>query len=303
MNSNKRIHNTSDTEQTSRKSQKITERNGTRDGAFYTSMWLIELVNLWARAYLINNGIDVDNVLILSPQAGDGRMVRLYKHSRAYDINPTHKDVIKYDYLKLNINEISEGYDNVIILENPNFNNDSGKHDHFVEFFNWAALYKKVSHIMTIGPDRFRSHTCMCELSTDFALKKWYIISSTGEEYEKASGKTATIPTSFQIWKRTDIPRIQQTREINILKHTNGTSPMCWVKRRPKKNQERVTLSRPPSGKNTIYPVYSLLPEQQTLDIVRRATNNINPDAFKNYSFVAGNIQNYINEVLDMLSI
>jgi hypothetical protein len=276
---------------------KSPERNGTGDGAHYTSHHLVAHVYLWVREYFADNGIDESKVLIIGPQAGDGRLVCDFENYLAYDKNPESSIVTKCETMDLDLDEVSEGYDTIIIVENPDFNNNGPKHNRYKNFFNHVAACDKVGLIMTIAPDRFRAHVCMRLLDKMFVLDKFHPIANNGDEYEKASGRTVKMPTSFLIWKRSLVPRVYDDKWINVEKdqtrngHYRGT-PSFFIDHRPKK--EGSSLSKTSKGKGKSYPVYSFLPEGEGEEWVKQAMDMITSTS---QSFVAGNFQNAVDSV------
>ena len=291
------VYNNRNVKRNKKNKKNSPERNGTGDGAYYTSHHLVVLVYSWVREYLADNGIDETKVLIIGPQAGDGRLVCDFENYLAYDKNPESSFVAKCEIKNLDLDKVSEGYDIIIIVENPAFNNHRGVKNDYVEFFNHVAACSKVSHIMTIAPDRFRAHVCMRLLDEMFVLDKFHPIANTGDEYEKASGRTVKIPTSFLIWKRSLVPRVYYDKLINVEKdqtrngHYGGT-PSFFIDHRPKKRGS--SLSKTSKGKGKSYPVYSFLPEGEGEEWVKKAMGTITSTS---QSFVAGNFQNAVDSI------
>jgi hypothetical protein len=290
-------YNNRDVKRNKKDEVKSPERNGTGDGAHYTTLLLVALVYKWVRKYFADNGIDESKVLIIGPHSGDGRMVCGFENFLAFDKNPEASIVTKCETKDLDLDEVSEGYDIIIIVENPAFNNHRGVKNDYVEFFNHVAACSKVSHIMTIAPDRFRAHVCMRLLDKMFVLDKFHPITNTGDEYEKASGRTVKIPTSFIIWKRSLVPRVYADKWINVEKdqtrngHYGGT-PSFFIDHRPKKGV--LPISKTSKGKNKSYSVYSFLPEGEGEEWVKKAMDMITSTS---HSFVAGNFQNAVDSV------
>jgi hypothetical protein len=276
------------------------KRDGVNDAAYYSTDILVSYVYKWVKEYLALNGIDEKKPLFIAPHAGDGRMINKYINYKAYDKNPTGNvaKVIMCETKDLDLYKVSKGFDTIIIVDNPAFNNKINNNQ-YVEFFNHVAECDKVSIIMTVAPDRFRAHLCMRDLNSMFILDKYYPIINNSVMFMKASGLSPKIPTAFLIWKRSSTPRLVTKPRIVVEKYVDyrlyGKSPIFYIIRRPKVGNN--PISQKSKKKGDSYPVYSSLSRKETKEIVENALKTIESETKCNLAFVDGNFQNAVNLV------
>lgn len=146
------------------------------------------------------------NYNYIEPCCGTGSFYNLFKdinYSFGYDLEPKieNKNIQQQDFLLLN--ELQNN-NPAIVLSNPPFGKNSSL---AIKFFNKCASFENVKYICFIVPKTFMKFSVQNKLSMDFQLlyneispPKSFILHN--EEYD--------VPCTFQIWERTETPRIPQ---------------------------------------------------------------------------------------------
>lgn len=173
----------------------ITKSKGRKEvnDKFYTNSYVakscIELVDL--------SEYDV----IIEPSAGNGSFSSQIDNCIAYDIKPEHTDIVKQDYLKLDITEFKDK--KVLTIGNPPFGVQSNL---AIKFFNKAAEYSDT--IAFILPMTFMKESIQNKLDRHFILEKYIELPKNSfllndEPYD--------VHCIFQVWRRTEYDRILNT--------------------------------------------------------------------------------------------
>lgn len=141
--------------------------------------------------------------LIIEPSAGNGSFSMQIPKCKAYDIEPESEEIEKADWLKL---DKSQFKGKILVIGNPPFGTNNNL---AIEFINESA--KIAEEIAFILPRTFRKSSVQDRINLNFSLikdidleDKSYLLNE--EEY--------SVPTIFQIWKRTSKPR-EKTKRIS----------------------------------------------------------------------------------------
>lgn len=147
---------------------------------------------------LFNKYIDIkENDLIIEPSAGNGAFMEEIKNvtlnHKFYDIEPEHKDIIKLDFLNLDLKNMINKYNNIHIIGNPPFGRQSSL---AIKFIKKCCLF--ANSISFILPKSFKKESMQKYFSNNYHLlyqidleKKAFLVNN--EEYN--------VPCIFQIWK------------------------------------------------------------------------------------------------------
>ena len=138
----------------------------------------------------------------LEPSAGIGAFLDLMPKARrlGLDLEPKHPEVLKMDFF-----EFSERFPiagQVITVGNPPFGKNASV---AVRFFNHPATFSEI--IAFIVPKTFRKASLQKRLSADFHLLQDIDLPQNAFEFE---GVPYDVPCCFQVWHRTDSPRIHK---------------------------------------------------------------------------------------------
>ena len=169
---------------------------------FYTKK---DIVNLCFKLILENVIID-DNDVIIEPSAGNGSFINsikiLNKNYKFYDIQPENDEIIKQDYLNLNIEgEELHKYNNIHIIGNPPFGRQSSL---ALKFIKKSINFSNCKTISFILPKSFKkdslkekidlNYHCLTEIDLP---KNSFLLEN--KEYD--------VPCVFQIWIKKDFKR------------------------------------------------------------------------------------------------
>jgi hypothetical protein len=167
---------------------------------YYTNPEIVEDCKVQIKKY-INI---VENDLIIEPSAGNGSFIKiikeLSKNYKFYDILPENKEIIKQDFLLLDIEEIIKPYNKIHIIGNPPFGRQSTLAIQFIK--KCCSFADTISFIL---PKSFRKDFYKVKFDKFFHL-----------EYEKdvpeksfiVNDKKCDVPCIFHIWKKKNIERI-----------------------------------------------------------------------------------------------
>lgn len=188
---------------------------------YYTKLNIVEDCKVQIKKY-INIG---ENDLIIEPSAGNGSFIEiikeLTKNHKFYDLIPENKEIIKQDFLLLDIDKIIEPFTNYKVNGKipENSKNSLGK------------PYKKI-HIIGNPPFGRQSSLAIqfikkcCEFADtiSFILPKSFKKDSNKAKFDKffhliyekdlpensfsVNGDDCDVPCVFQIWKKKKIERI-----------------------------------------------------------------------------------------------
>lgn len=158
---------------------------------------------------LLNKIVLPAATVFLEPSAGTGSFFNLMpeRHRLGYDLDPRCSGVVEQDFLKL---QWPADRSFAVTVGNPPFGKNASL---AVAFFNHAAQFSDV--IAFIVPKTFRKVSLVRRLDTNFVLV------SDEELHESAfvfEGQPYSVPCCFQIWKRSDIQRVDV---IGPLEHSD----------------------------------------------------------------------------------
>ena len=139
-------------------------------------------------------------VWFVEPSAGRGAFFKLFSPgSLAVDIDPGHPDIIKANFLELELTSS----DDIVVIGNPPFGKNSSM---AVKFFNHAATF--ASTIGFILPRTFQKHSIHKRLNPYFHCVFEELLDEDSFIFE---GKRKCVPTVFQIWERRSDQRMVVT--------------------------------------------------------------------------------------------
>jgi len=134
-----------------------------------------------------------NNELVIEPSAGNGSFISIIKKITKkyilYDINPENKEILKKDFLSVNLDEFKDYH----IIGNPPFGRQSSL---AIKFIKYCKNAKSISFIL---PKSFKKDSLKKHFPLNFHLefqidlpKNSFLVND--EEYD--------VPCVFQIWKR-----------------------------------------------------------------------------------------------------
>lgn len=175
---------------------------------FYTKDTIAELcINLIKQHLNISK-----NDLIIEPSAGNGAFIDYIKelntNVRFYDLYPENKEIIKEDYLLLDIEELIKTYQNIHIVGNPPFGRQSS-----------LAI-------------KFIKKSCEFANSVSFILPK---------SFKKDSLKKH-IPLNFQLLHEIDLP--DNSFLVDNIEHDVPCVFQIWLKKETLRNNPKKIVPR-----------------------------------------------------------
>ena len=149
----------------------------------------------------------------VEPAGGTGNFVKVAKDAghRVYswDIEPKSVDVLKGDYLELELSEFKGG--NVVVYGNPPFGRNNSLS---VKFFNKSADF--ADYIAFLVPRSWRKWSVQNKLDNRFELVDDFDVSENfvDEEGAEINGGKSTLKTCFQVWKRLPSTSLRKPVEV-----------------------------------------------------------------------------------------
>ena len=178
---------------------------------FYTNA---NVVKSCIEAFIKTISFDNDD-LIIEPSAGNGAFIpwikQLIPNYLFYDLEPGHKDIIKQDYLQLDISGIGIKYRKIHILGNPPFGRQSSLAKKFIK--KSCEYCDTISFIL---PKSFKKDSFQKTFPLCFHII--YQIDLPKHSFQ-VNGKDYDVPCVFQIWKKRETKRA--VKEILL--------PNLWV--------------------------------------------------------------------------
>ena len=175
---------------------------------FYTNKKIVEL----CYNYIKDNINILNSDLIIEPSAGNGSFIdklkELSKNNIYYDIKPEHGDIIKQDYLDLEVSDFKK-YNNIHIIGNPPFGRQSSLAKKFIK--KSCEFAKSISFILpkSFKKDSFRR----C-----FKLNYWLVFETDLPDNSfLLDDKEYDVPCIFQIWEKRE-----ENRKLPIILSPNG---------------------------------------------------------------------------------
>ena len=143
--------------------------------------------------------------LCVEPSAGNGVFIELIKphfhHYKFYDLEPEHTDILKQDYLDLQVKHLDfkTKYKNIHVIGNPPFGRQSSL---AIKFIKKSAEY--CDSISFILPKSFKKES----LKKHFPLKYHLIYEyDLPKDSFLVDNKKHDVPCVFQIWEKKDYDR------------------------------------------------------------------------------------------------
>ena len=162
---------------------------------FYTKKNIVKLC-----MDLIKNNINIlDTDLIIEPSAGNGSFIeeikKLSKNYNFYDLEPEHHEIIKKDFLKLELNKIGK----IHIIGNPPFGRQSSLAIQFIK--KSCEFADSISFVL---PKSFKKDSMRKYFSSYF-----HLISEIDLPYNSfmVNDKEHDVPCIFQVWELREYPR------------------------------------------------------------------------------------------------
>lgn len=187
---------------------------------YYTNHFIVdEIIKIIKTQNIINK-----NDLIIEPSAGNGAFINgiksLSNHYLFYDIEPEHKEIIKQDFLNLDLTNIIKQYNNIHIIGNPPFGRQSTT---AIKFIKKCCLFSK--SISIILPKSFKKDTLKDKFDLHYHLLYEIDLEKLNDNSSFILKDTfINVPCVFQIWIKKDILRMKQIKlkpnNFNFVKKT-----------------------------------------------------------------------------------
>ena len=154
----------------------------------------------------VKTHINLENMLVIEPSAGDGAFMSAIKQSttlyRFYDIEPKHSDVIKCDFLDIDLADV---HPSMCFIGNPPFGRQSSLAIKFIKKCCVTAEF-----ICFILPSSFKKESMQKYFPLRFHLLHESDIQKDGFTVD---GTSHNVPCIFQIWKKCDTERAVVTKQ------------------------------------------------------------------------------------------
>lgn len=135
-----------------------------------------------------------DYDVVIEPSAGSGSFSSQIENCIAYDIAPEGENIVKQDYLMLDIDK-SLLKSKVLVIGNPPF---GVQNNLAISFFNHSAKFADT--IAFILPKSFRKQSIQNRLSLDFSL---VLDLDLPDKSFQLDGVDYDVPAIFQVWNKT----------------------------------------------------------------------------------------------------
>jgi len=144
------------------------------------------------------------NDLIIEPSAGNGSFIKiikeLTKNHKFYDLIPENKEIIKQDFLLLDVDKVIEPYKKIHIIGNPPFGRQSSLAIQFIK--KCCEFANTISFIL---PKSFKKDSNKAKFDKFFHL---IYEKDLPENSFSVNGDDCDVPCVFQIWKKKKTERI-----------------------------------------------------------------------------------------------
>ena len=145
-----------------------------------------------------------ENDLIIEPSAGNGSFIKiikeLTKYYKFYDLIPENKEIIKQDFLLLDVDKIIEPYKKIHIIGNPPFGRQSSLAIQFIK--KCCEFADTISFIL---PKSFKKDSNKAKFDKFFHL---IYEKDLPENSFSVNSVDCDVPCVFQIWKKKKTERI-----------------------------------------------------------------------------------------------
>lgn len=157
--------------------------------------------------------------LAIEPSAGNGSFINSIKtltdHCLFYDIEPEHNDIIRQDFLALDMAPLQVKYQTIHFIGNPPFGRQSSS---AIKFIKKCCQFSAAS-ISFILPKSFKKESMQQSFTSNY-----HLIHQTDLPANSflVNGKEYDVPCVFQIWKSMTEPRNKpikpETSEFKFVK-------------------------------------------------------------------------------------
>lgn len=182
-------------------SQKTGLKRNTTD-KYYTCDNIVDICYKQIKKLKIINKKD----LIIEPSAGNGAFIniiqKLSNHNLFYDIEPENNNIIKQDFLQLEINKKGK----IHIIGNPPFGRQSSLAKKFIK--KCCEFADSISFIL---PKSFKKDSFKSTFDINYHLM---YEEDLPENSFTVNGDFHNVPCVFQIWVKKDNPRKVKEKEI-----------------------------------------------------------------------------------------
>ena len=184
--------------------------NRTTLDKYYTKESVVEHCLKHVKSHII---INKETDLIIEPSAGNGAFIegikRLSNRYVFYDIEPENTEIVKQDYLSIDIDTetiFANKYKKIHIIGNPPFGRQSSLAIQFIK--KSCTFCDSVSFIL---PKSFKKESLQKHFPLSFHLK-WEF--DLPEKSFLVENQEYTVESVFQIWEKQVEPRINIPKEI-----------------------------------------------------------------------------------------
>jgi len=167
---------------------------------YYTKLDIVD-----ACICLLTRTIDVSYIedVIIEPSAGNGSFINgvksLCNNHLFYDIEPEHDEIVRQDYLTLDITDIRGRYSRAHVVGNPPFGRQSSAAIKFIK--KSCEFCHSISFIL---PKSFKKDSLKKHFPSLFHLVGEIDLP---EDAFTVGGQSHNVPCVFQIWERKEFPR------------------------------------------------------------------------------------------------
>lgn len=167
---------------------------------YYTKL---DIVDACIRS--LNRTIDISYIedVIIEPSAGNGSFINgvksLCNNHLFYDIEPEHDEIVRQDYLTLDITDIRGRYSRAHVVGNPPFGRQSSAAIKFIK--KSCEFCHSISFIL---PKSFKKNSLKKHFPSLFHLVGEIDLP---EDAFTVGGQSHNVPCVFQIWERKEFPR------------------------------------------------------------------------------------------------
>lgn len=159
---------------------------------------------------------------IIEPSAGSGSFSNLINNCIAFDIEPKNKNIIKQNYLELDISQFKNKKN--LVIGNPPFGRQSSL---AVKFINKSAEFADT--IAFILPNSFKKESVMNRLNCHLFLEEIYELPNTKFFFEE---NFFNIPCSFFVYKKkNEIREKEKIPSIDDFSFVEKENADCSIRR------------------------------------------------------------------------
>jgi len=167
---------------------------------YYTKINVVEECKSEIIKYIDIN----ENDLIIEPSAGNGSFIKmikeLTKNYKFYDLIPENKEIVKQDFLILDVSKIIRSYKKVHIIGNPPFGRQSSLAIKFIK--KCCEFADTISFIL---PKSFKKDSNKIKFNKFFHL---VYERDLPENSFNINNNDCNVPCIFQIWKKEKTERV-----------------------------------------------------------------------------------------------